>query len=104
MEEFSNFILSPLHPSSKPQLRVSLGLLIVELLEHRSHCSNNSSDDSSTSRMPIQLLRHLFNSSAPSQTDWTPIPNDQHQVGQLGQAQDGVAQWIQGTQGLAMGV
>jgi len=103
VEEFSNFIWSLLHPSSKPQLRVSLGLLIVELLGHRSHCSDNSSGDSSTARTPVQLLGCLFNSSAHSQTDWTPIPDDQQQVGQLGQAQDGVAQRIQGARGLAMG-
>ena len=44
-----------------------------------------------------------FNSSASSQTGWTPVPDDQQQVGQLGQAQDGVAQRIQGARGLAVG-
>ena len=80
--------MSPLHPSSKPQLRVSLGLLTVELLGRRSHCSDNSSDDSSTAWTPIQLLGRLFNYSdtrfnslAPSQTGWTPVPDDQQQVG-----------------------
>ena len=60
--------------------------------------------------MTVQLLGRLFNcldtrfnSSVPSQTGWTPVLDDQQQVGQLGQAQDGVAQWIQGTGELAMG-
>ena len=53
--------------------------------------------------MIVQLLRRLFNSLAPSQTDWTPAPDDQQQVGQLEQAQDGIAKRIQGARGLAVG-
>ena len=52
--------MSPLHPSGKPQLRVSLGLLTVELLGRRSHGLDNSLDACSTARTPVQLVGHLF--------------------------------------------
>ena len=67
METSIFFIMSPLHPSSKPQLRVSLGLLTVELLERLSNCSDNSSDVRSTTRilastawLPMKLVESLL--------------------------------------------
>jgi hypothetical protein len=82
------FIMSLLYPSGKPQLRVSLGLLTIELLGRHSHCSDNNS-------MTVQQLGRTFNcsnaslnNSAPGYTGRKFAPNDQQQVGQLGQAQD----------------
>ena len=77
--------LSSLHPYGKPCLGYAAQLRFV-LLGNSTHClaiAHNCSathHDGRTMNLTARLRSHL-----------------------LGQAQDGVAQWIQGTRGLAMG-